>query len=152
LDEPRISVIMDTLDPAAAPFVRPTRVALRDQPRGAGGTRRAEQDLRPVCAQAVGERELAVEVPEVAEIAERGHLVDDRLRARAEHGPRHRRPVEPVDHHRLRTRRAESRRLLRRARGRGHVVAAAEQQRNQPLAHCTRPAGQEDLHGTSLRW
>jgi len=141
-----IERVLFRLHPTADSLVRPARVALGDEAADARGPRRRDKVVRALGSQAVRDRELAVDVPQVLEGRERGHLMDDDLGTRVRHRLADRFPVQGVQDHRLRPHRAQRLRPACAARGGHDLVAGRHQHGDEPPAHHARPARQEDLH------
>jgi hypothetical protein len=126
--------------------VRPAREALRDEAADAGLARAGEQRVGALRPEPVRLREAAVEVLEVAQAAERGRLVDDRVRPGGDDGIAHRGRVEQVEHDRLGALLAQARGLLRRTGCADDLVPPLEQLRDEPGADRAGRPCDEDSH------
>jgi hypothetical protein len=134
------------LDRSPGAGVRPAGERLGDEAARAGLARAGEQVVGALRAEAVGEREGAVEVAQAGQVAERGELMDDRVGPRGGDRGDDRVAVQAVGDHRLGARGAQHVGLGGGAGGAGHLVARFEEQRYEPAADGARGACEEDAH------
>ncbi len=138
----RVERILLVLDRAALSDVRPAGEALRDEALYARGLGCAEQVVGSSRAQLVGAREVPVEVPEVAHVRERRHLVDDDVRFRPSDRLAHLERVQSIEQDRLGSERPQARGLVGAACGGDDVVSVCGELRHEPLPDRTCRAGE----------
>jgi hypothetical protein len=121
-------------------------VALRDDPAGAhlGGGR--QQVVGAPGPELVRGGEEFVGIAEAPHARQRGHLVHDHLRCGGPYRRDHRRPVQPVNDHRLRARLAQQLGLAGCPRGGGDLVTRRDQPGNQVQSQRPGRSGNENSH------
>ena len=107
-------------------------IALRHEPLHAHGVPGRQQVVSPLGPQAVGQREIAIEVTCVNR-PDRGQLVDDHVRLRPAHGLRDLIGIERVRDHRHRAQSVEHRLLGLAPRHAMNLMTGGNQQRHQVL-------------------
>ena len=96
----RVERVLLALDWPAGALVRPRAIALRHEPPHPDRLPGRQQVVRALGPQAVGQREVAVEVTQVQGRWNRGQLMDDHLRPRPAHGLRDLIGIKRVRDHR----------------------------------------------------
>ena len=147
----RVERVVLRLHRPAAPLVRPAGEALRHDALHTGGAGRRQQVVRPLRPQPVRHRELAREAAHVRQLRERGHLVDDRVRARRRHGGDDGVSLEPVEDHGIGTQGAQRVGLRSGPGGPRDGVAALDETRDEGAADGAGGAREEDVHGDPTR-
>jgi hypothetical protein len=117
---------------------------------GAGRAGGGDDPVGALAAQPVRRRELAVEVPQVADAGQRGELVHHHVGPGVGDRVGHRRPLECVGHRDPRSGRLEAGRPGGVARHRHHLVAPRQQLGHQPPAQGAGRPRHEDPHGSCL--
>ncbi len=136
----------------ASPFFAygPAAVALRDESPGADCSSGRQQCAGDLGAEPVCQCELLIEFPEVANVRERGELVDDRIRLCAPNGCREPRLVQRIDDDCGHARVLELRGLGDRTCECYDFVFIVEQQRQQEFADYPSATGNENFHSANL--
>jgi hypothetical protein len=142
----RLERVVLGLDGPTLAGVARARIALGDEPANTRLARGCHQCVGALGAQPVGLREAAVEVLEVAQIRQRGRLVDDRLRLGCEQGLAHGARVEQIEHDRLRSERAYALGPFRRRCGADDLVPPVEQLWHESGADRAARSDHEDSH------
>jgi len=142
----RIELIRLRLELGSGTCIVPVAITLRDETLHPGSPRGLEQVIRALRAEAVGERELLVEVLEVRYPGQAGELVDDDIRPGCSDRLEDRRPVKRVCDDTDGAGLAQSRSLLRAAGHRKHLMTGREQLWNETLTYCAGCTGDEYLH------
>jgi hypothetical protein len=144
-----VECVLLALDRPIGAGERPAGVALGDDALHADRAPSRQEVIGALRAQAVGQREAAIDVAEVDPL-ERGELVDDHLGLGLGDRMRDRVGVERVGHDGPGAEHAQQVLL---GRGLGHaddLVTAGHELGDEPLAEGARGAGDEDLHGGLL--
>ena len=135
--------------PAGA-HVRPRANALRHKPPHPHCLSGRQQVIRPLGPQAVGQREIAIEMTWVKTARDRGQLMDDHVRPRPVHGLRDLIRIQRIGNHRRRPKLIEQSPVGLLAGHPNDLVPRGHQPRHQLLANRSRRASHKHLHGHFL--
>jgi hypothetical protein len=147
----RVERIVLGLDQPALARVSVAGEALGDEAAHACFACGGEQRVRALDAKPVRLGEAAVEVLEVAQVGERGRLVDDRIGPGGGNRLADGRRVEQVENDRLRPERAQAFGSVGRTGGADHLVASKHELGDEPGADRAARPCDEDSHRVLLR-
>jgi len=125
--------------------------ALRHEPLNARIARGGEERVDALGAKPIGLREAAVQVPGEPHTAQRGRLVDDRVRFRLQDRLSYGARVEQIERDRLRPERPQTLGAGGRVVGADHIVPCVDQLGYEPGSDRTAGSCYEDSHDFSFR-
>ena len=145
----RIERVLFRLDRTAHSGKRPAAEALRNEAARSAFAGRREEIVDPVGPEPVGRGEAAVEMGEIARVADCGHLVNDDLGPGVEQGRAHGREVEGVDDGRRGARPTQRLDFRRRPREPCDRMPRGDEPRHKTPSDRARGACNEDAHRLS---